>query len=179
MPIVDRNAATANPAAAASPACRPAPRTAIGTISFTHDHDHRAGGDGLDDGDEIGFGGLQHRVPASPATKPTTTMAANRSSTLRSSMPPASSAAATPMASGRLERNTAPTSATDTCPPPSNVSPMAIDSGMPSSTMPTVRLRAAVASAPAGQRFVARAVLGVLDWLFGILPFGARRSSQV
>ena len=36
QPMVERNAATANPAAAASPACRPAPRTAIGTISLTH-----------------------------------------------------------------------------------------------------------------------------------------------
>ncbi len=36
LPIVDRKAATANPAAAASPARRPAPRTAIGTISLTH-----------------------------------------------------------------------------------------------------------------------------------------------
>ena len=88
-------------------------------------------------------------------------------------MPPASNAAATPMASGRLERNTAPTSATDTVPPPSSVRPMAIDSGMPSSTMPTVRLRAAVASAPLGSRVVAGGVLGLLDRFLGVFALGA------
>ena len=75
------------------------------------------------------------------------------------------------MASGRFERNTAPTSATDTVPPPSRVSPMAIDSGMPSSTMPTVRLRAAVASAPDGSAVSPADVLGLLDRFLGVFAF--------
>ena len=76
-------------------------------------------------------------------------MAENLTSTLRRLIPPASSAAATPIASGRFDRNTAPTSAADT-EPLNSVSPTAIDSGIPSSTMPTVRLRVVVASAPEG-----------------------------
>ena len=52
---------------------------------------------------------------------------------------------------------------------------MAIDSGMPSSTMPTVRLRAAVASAPAGTAVVTADVLGLLDRLLGVFAFGTLR----
>ena len=64
--MVERNAATANPAAAASPACRPAPRTAIGTISLTHTTIIAPAAIGLDDGDEVGVGGLQNRVTHEP-----------------------------------------------------------------------------------------------------------------
>ena len=109
--------------------------------------------------------------PMAPASPPTITIAPKRSITLARGILPASSAAATPTASGRFERNTTPTSANDTD-PPNKVSPIAIDSGIPSSTIPTVRFRAVVASAPDGSLLLADR-RGLLDGLFGVFALGA------
>ena len=100
----------------------------------------------------VGVGRLRApRSPTRPATKPTSDDRAEpaaapcaagrrRRAARRRRRSPRAGSRGTPRRPAR----------TDTVPPPSSVSPMAIDSGMPSSTMPTVRLRAAVASAPAG-----------------------------
>ena len=149
--MVERNAATANPAAAASPACRPAPRTAIGTISLTHTTIIAPAAIDWMMAMSVGVGRASElRSPTSPATnadrddrREPQQHLAQRDATREQRRRDADRV-------GEVRQEHRADERDRHVPPPSSVRPMAIDSGMPSSTMPTVRLRAAVASAPAG-----------------------------